>query len=138
MLAKKDLTKEQRTDLEAAKRILDEAMEENFSKWWGGENVDFGPDRNGKVVATGDRYDAISLDNYESMFQILRTVNNIRLEDDLFTGEMARREAKTNFYFIAVAQAGADRGAGLKRHSSLRVSCENLVFNLTMQEVPRL
>ena len=41
MLAKKDLTKEQRTDLEAAKRILDEAMEENFSKWWGGGNYFF-------------------------------------------------------------------------------------------------
>ena len=129
MLAKKDLTKEQRTDLEAAKRILDEALEEDFSKWWGGEKVDFGPDRNGKVVATGDRYDAISLDNYEAMFKVLRTVNKIRLEDDLFTGTMARQEAKTNFYFMAVAQAGADRGAGLQRHSSLRVSCENLAFS---------
>ena len=129
MLAKKDLTKEQRTDLEAAKKILDEAMEEDFSKWWGGDSVDFGPDRNGKVVATGDRYDAISLDNYEAMFSTLRTVNKVRLEDDLFTGKMARQEAKTNFYLMAVAQAGADRGAGLGRHSSLRVSCENLAFS---------
>lgn len=44
---------------------------------------------------------------------------------------MKRNAAKTNFYFMAVAQSGADRGAGLTNHSLLQVSCENLAFGYT-------
>ncbi len=128
MLNKSDLTDNQRRDLNSAKTILNEAIAESFTDWWGGDNTGLPESRNGKVTVIGDRYDAISLDNYEAMFVYLRSVNEIRDTDDLYVDTMKRKAAKTNFYITAIAQTGADRAAGLKRHSSLKTSCENLAF----------
>ena len=128
MLAKKDLTAKQKYDLERAQTVMLSAIDENFSKWAGGDNTGLPDYRNGKVTVMGDKYDAISLTNMDTMFSYLRMVNTIRAEDDLYVGSMKRNPGKTNFYLMAVAQTGADRGAGLKNHSLLQVSCENLAF----------
>ena len=130
MLSKDDLTEKQIHDLNEANRILTEALEEDFSKWGSTGNVfflDYG-DRNGKVVAVNDPMDAIALSNYEDMFTCLRMVNEIREADDIFVGDLQREPSYTNFYLMAIAQSGADRGAGLDRHSHLQTSCENLNF----------
>ena len=129
MLEKDDLEEKQINDLNKAKSILTDAMEEDFSKWYGGDSVNFDESRNGKVVAVGDLKDAIALVNYPRMFSYLRTVNEIREADDIYVDEMKRNPSYTNFYFMAIAQSGADRGAGLLRHSSLKTSCENLAFS---------
>ena len=128
MLAKPDISAKQKYDLERAKEVMEAAMDEDFSHWYGGDSVSLPAYRNGKVTAIGDRNDAISLDNMDTMFSYLTMVNEIRESDDIFVGSVKRNPAKTNFYFMAVAQTGADRAAGLKRHSSLQVSCENLAF----------
>ena len=128
MLAKPDISAKQKFDLEQAKKVMEAAIDEDFSHWYGGDSVSLPAYRNGKVTAIGDRNDAISLDNMDTMFSYLTMVNEIRESDDIFVGSVKRNPAKTNFYFMAVAQTGADRAAGLGRHSSLQVSCENLAF----------
>ena len=131
MLAKTDIDEKQRFDLEKARTVITDAMEEDFSGWYGGDSTGMPESRNGKVTCTGDRYDAISLDNYQTMFDTLELVNYYRDQDDIFVGSMKRNPAYTNFYFMAIAQTGADRGAGLMRHAYLQVSCENLAFGIS-------
>ncbi|MCR5292193.1 MAG: S-layer homology domain-containing protein [Eubacterium sp.] len=127
-LTKKGLSTQEQYDLNQAKKIIEEAMEEDFTKWYGGDNTGLPAYRNGKVTVPSDRNDATSLDNMEAMFVYLRDVNDIRATDDLYVGPVKRNPGKTNFYIMAIAQTGADRAAGLKRHSSLKTSCENLAF----------
>ena len=131
MLAKSNLTTKQKYDLNRAKTVLQEACEEDFSKWAGGNNTGLPESRNNKVVVTGDKKDAISLENTKATFAVLNKINSLRDTDENYVGAMKRNAAKTNFYFMAVAQSGADRGAGLTNHSLLQVSCENLAFGYT-------
>ena len=131
MLAKSNLTTKQKYDLDRAKTVLQEACEEDFSKWAGGNNTGLPESRNNKVVVTGDKKDAISLENTKATFAVLNKINSLRDTDENYVGAMKRNAAKTNFYFMAVAQSGADRGAGLTNHSLLQVSCENLAFGYT-------
>lgn len=134
MMKKENLSKIQRQDLELAKGILDEAMKEDFSKWLGGDDVSFSflGNRNGKVVCLSDEKDAVSLNNMRNTFETLYNINSLRKSDENYNnGTNQYADAFTNFYFMAVAQTGADRGAGLYRHSSLVVSCENLSFRST-------
>ncbi|MGN0394858.1 MAG: fibronectin type III domain-containing protein [Coprococcus sp.] len=128
MLGKSDLTTKQKYDLNQAKTVLQNACEEDFSKWYGGDNTGLPEERNNMVTVLGDRRDAVSLENTKEIFWMLDEVNEIRANDENYIGAMKRNAAKTNFYFMAVAQTGADRGAGLTNHSSLIVSCENLSF----------
>lgn len=58
----------------------------------------------------------------------MKKINELRASDDNFVGSMKRNDSLTNFYFMAVAQTGANRGAGLMNHSLLQVSCEDLAF----------
>ena len=55
MLAKSNLTTKQKYDLNRAKTVLQEACEEDFSKWAGGNNTGLPESRNNKVVVTGDK-----------------------------------------------------------------------------------
>ena len=128
MLNKTDITEKMRYDLQSAKRVIEKALEENFSEWVNGENAGFPSVRNDKVTALGDKNDAISLANTDVFIKYTKMVNKIREEDDIYVGPVKRNPGKTNFYFMAVAQTGADRGAGLKRHSLMQVSCENLAW----------
>lgn len=128
MLARSELTDLQKYDLEQARQVITKACEENFSKWYGGGSTGLPDKRNNMVTCVRDYNDAISLTNLEASFSILRDVNVIREADENYVGKMHRKAAETNFYFMAVAQTGADRGAGLKKHSLLQVSCENLAF----------
>lgn len=126
MLGQSDLATDQINDLNRAKTVIEDACSEDFSKWIGGENVNF-DNRGNKVTVTTDPKDAVSLSNLQHSIEIMKSINEMRAQDYNFTGEY-HSEGKTNFYFMAVAQTGADRGAGLNRHSLLQVSCENLAF----------
>ena len=117
MLAKTDIDEKQKYDLEQARKIITDAMEEDFSRWLGDEDAGLPERRKGKVTCTGDRYDAISLDNYQTMFDTLDVINYYRETDDIFVGSMKRNPAYTNFYFMAAAQTGADRGARTMTHT---------------------
>ncbi len=128
MLAKNDLTQLQKYDLEQARKIMIKACEENFSKWQGGDDTGLPAKRNNMVTCVWDENDAVSLKNTKRSFPILRSVNTIREEDQNYVGEMHRNPGRTNFYLMAITQTGADRAAGLKRHSLLQISCENLAF----------
>lgn len=128
MLGKSDLSAEQTRDLTAAKKIIQDAQEEDFSHWYGGENVDLAEGRNGKVTVIGDEKDATSLTNVKRAIVIMKRINELRASDNNFTGAMQRNDSLTNFYIMAIAATGADRGAGLLRHSSLKTNCENLAF----------
>lgn len=126
MLGRSDLTTDQINDLNRAKTVIEDACSEDFSKWIGGENVNF-DNRGNKVTVATDPKDAVSLSNLQHGIEIMKSINEMRAQDYNFTDEY-HSEGKTNFYFMAVAQTGADRGAGLNRHSLLQVSCENLAF----------
>ncbi len=128
MMAKDGLTQLQKKDLEQAKTILSEACEENFSRWYGGKDTGLPENRKDKVTCLWDDNDAASLKNTKASFPILKNINKIRQEDQNYVGAMRRNPGETNFYVMAIAQTGADRGAGLTRHSRLQISCENLAF----------
>lgn len=128
MLEKPDLTQAERADLNRAQQILDAAMEEDFSSWAGGTNTGLPGFRNNKVVVLGDPKDAVSFDNIQPAIEVMKTINQLRAGDDNYTGAMQRNPGKTNFCVMAIACSGADRGAGLRRHSRLQISCENLAF----------
>ena len=129
MLAKNDLTKFQNQDLKFAREVLEKASEENFTEWYGGNNTGLPEERNGKVVVIGDEKDATNLENLLRSIEIMKKINELRATDDNYTGDLQRNDSFTNFYFMATAEAGAMRGAGLGRHSRLTTSCENLAFN---------
>ena len=131
MLAKKGLTKDQTQDLTSAREVLINAAEEDFSKWYGGKNTGLPEERNGKVVVIGDEKDATTLDNLQRSIEIMKKINELRATDDNYTGDLQRNDSYTNFYFMATAEAGAMRGAGLMRHSYLTTSCEDLAFGYT-------
>lgn len=128
MLKKENLTEKQIRDLTYAREVLVNASEEDFSQWYGGDNTGLPEERNGKVVVIGDSKDATSLENLLKSIEIMKKINELRASDDNFTGVLQRSDSYTNFYFMATAEAGANRGAGLKSHSSLTTSCENLAF----------
>ena len=128
MLVKDGLTKDQTQDLTFAREILVNASEEDFSKWAGGNNTGLPEERAGKVVVIGDEKDATNLENLFKSIEIMKKINELRATDDNYTGELQRNASYTNFYFMATAEAGAMRGAGLRRHSSLTTSCEDLAF----------
>lgn len=130
MRAKDGLTDAQVKDLDNAKKIIEDACEEDFKIWANGENNGLPSYRNDMVTCLGDLMDATSLVNTKKMFSMLREVNDKRQNDENYVGAVKRNPGKTNFFFMAVAQTGADRGAGLKDHSRLSVSCENLAFTL--------
>ncbi len=128
MLAKDDLTKDQQQDLTFARNVLVSASEEDFSKWEGGDNTGLPEERNGKVISIGDEKDATNLENLLKSIEIMKKINELRASDDNYTGDMQRNASYTNFYFMATAEAGAMRGAGLLNHSLLTTSCEDLAF----------
>lgn len=131
MLEKEDLTKDQRQDLQFARDILVETSNEDFTRWYGGTETGLPEERNGKVICIGDQYDATALDNLMKSIDIMKKINEYRASDDNFIGDMQRKESFTNFYFMAKAEAGAMRGAGLMRHSLLDTSTECLSFGYT-------
>ncbi|MGN0390378.1 MAG: hypothetical protein ACI4L2_06150, partial [Wujia sp.] len=127
-LKKSDLTTLEKYDLNAAKKVLEKAIAEDFSQWYGGDSTGLPESRNNKVVVIGDEYDAISLENLKTGIAQMKIVNELRASDDNYVGVMKRNPGLTNFYVMAIATSGANRGAGLKRHSLLQISCENLSF----------
>ena len=131
MLKKNDLTDEQVRDLTDARTVLEKASEEDFNKWVGGDDTGLPEERGGKVVVIGDEKDATNLENLFKSIEIMKKINELRATDDNFTGDMQRSDSYTNFFFMATAEAGAMRGAGLRRHSSLTTSCENLAFGFS-------
>ncbi len=128
MLENDGLTKDQKQDLQFAREVLMKASEEDFSYWVGGNNTGLPVERDGKVVVIGDEKDATHLENLLKSIEIMKKINELRATDDNYTGDLQRNASYTNFYFIATAEAGAMRGAGLMRHSRLTTSCENLAF----------
>ncbi len=129
MLEQENLTEQQKADLDKAKQVIESAQAENFNRWADGDKVTCMPaERNNMVTVIGDEKDATSLANLKKSITIMKKINELRASDDNFVGSMKRNASFTNFYFMAVAQTGADRGAGLLRHSHLEVSCENLAF----------
>ena len=128
MQARPGLTQQQSYDLECALVILQRAQNENFSYWQGGDNTGLPESRGGKITVVSDPSDAVSIINLQRSIQIMRDINNLRATDDIYTGPAQCNPARTNFYMMAVAATGADRGSGLRRHSYLQVSCENLAF----------
>lgn len=128
MQARPDLTQQQIYDLDKALGVLQRAQNELFSKWYGGNNTGMPDSRNGLVTVVSDPSDAVSIINLQRSIQIMRDINYLRATDDIYTGPAQCSPARTNFYLMAVAATGADRGAGLRNHSLLQVSCENLAF----------
>lgn len=135
MQKQKNLTTKQKNDLQRAKTVIDNARTENFSMWYGGNNTGLPSSRKGKVTVISDPKDAVSLDNMKDAFATMERINVLRKNDKNYVGNMKRDPAKTNFYVLAIAQTGADRGAGLRRHSSLQISCENLAFGSERPEI---
>lgn len=132
MLSQENLTDEQKNDLERAKQVIEKATTESFDKYAYGDRASFMPEeRNNMVTVIGDEKDATSLANLKKSIGIMKKINELRASDDNFVGDMKRNPSLTNFYFMAVAQTGADRGAGLRDHSLLQVNCENLAFGYT-------
>ena len=127
MLAKTDLTTAQRTDLNNARKFIENAMEEDFVESKLDYN-EFPAFRNNKVTAISDPYDAISLVNYSVMFQGLREINEYRAVDDLFVDNLKCSDSYVNFYYTAVAQTGADRAAGYKGHNHYGFCAECLAY----------
>ena len=129
MLQKEGLSEKQLHDLTTAKETIEKAQVESFDGWAGGEDITWLPEeRNNMVTVIGDEKDATSLANLKKSIEIMKHINELRETDDNFVGEMQRNASLTNFYLMAVAQTGADRAAGLLRHSSRKTSCENLAF----------
>lgn len=129
MLQKEGLSEKQLHDLTTAKETIEKAQVESFDGWAGGDNIDWLPEeRNNMVTVIGDEKDATSLANLQKSIEVMERINELRATDNNFVGEMQRNASLTNFYLMAVAQTGADRAAGLLRHSSLKTSCENLAF----------
>ena len=128
MLATENLTKDQTQDLNFAREVLMNASEEDFSRYYGGNNNGLPEERNDRVVVIGDERDASNLENLMKSIEIMKKINELRASDDNYTGDMQRNDSYTNFYFMATAEAGAMRGAGYRRHTSLTTSCENLAF----------
>lgn len=128
MLSKDDLTEKQIYDLNRAKSELESACEEDFSRFVSADKTGIPEFRNDKVVCLGDDNDATSLKNTKKMFPMLNEVNARRDDDANFVGAIKRNPAKTSFYFMAIAQTGANRGAVLKDHSYVKATCENLAF----------
>ena len=128
MLAKEGLTKEQKKDLTAAREVLVNASEEDISQWYDFPHTGVLDERGGKVVVIGDHKDATNLENLFRSIDFMKMINELRATDDNFTGDLQRNESPTNFYFMAVAEAGAMRGAGVMGHTCLLTTCENLAF----------
>ena len=128
MAARDGLSKEQRQDLQYAREALEYAMNEDFSHWYGGDDTGLPEERNNRVVVIGDERDATTLENLLQSIDILKRINELRAADDNYTGDLRRNPSYTNFFFMATAETGAMRGAGLMRHSRLTTSCENLAF----------
>ena len=128
MLAKEGLTKEQKKDLTAAREVLVNASEEDISQWYDFPHTGILDERGGKVVVIGDHKDATNLENLFRSIDFMKMINELRATDDNFTGDLQRNESPTNFYFMAVAEAGAMRGAGVMGHTCLLTTCENLAF----------
>lgn len=128
MLAREGLTAIQRNDLLKAKEKLEQAMEEDLSRFGSAVVTKFPEERNNKVIVLGDESDATNLVNIYKSIQVMKNINELRLADDNYVGAMQRNEAKTNFYFMAITQSATMRGAALLNHSVLAANCENLAF----------
>ena len=126
----KNLTDQQRYDIQRATTIINDAKEESFSQWYGGANVHLSDDRNDKITDLSDIKDAVNLRQMPIAIENMKRINVLRHEDDNYAN-LGMNDSYTNFYFMAVAATGAMRGAGLKRHSSLKVSCECLSWGTT-------
>ena len=127
MLEKTGLMKDQIQDLQYARKVLESATKEDFSDLTD-KDTGMPEERGGKVVVVGDEKDATNLDNLLRSIEIMKKINELRASDDNYTGDLKRNDAYTNFYFMATAEAGAMRGAGLMNHSLLTTSCEDLAF----------
>ena len=127
MLEKTGLKKNQIQDLQYARKVLESAAGEDFSDLTD-KDTGMPEERGGKVVVVGDEKDATNLDNLLRSIEIMKKINALRASDDNYTGDLKRNDAYTNFYFMATAEAGAMRGAGLMGHSRLTTSCEDLAF----------
>ena len=130
MLAKEGLTELQIKDLQDARKVLEDAAEESDSRF-GEAEYDFPAERNGKLLVIGDEKDASDLSNLQKSIEVMKEINELRASDDNYTGDMQRLDANTNFRFTAIAEAGAMRGAALRRHSLLMTGCENLAFGFS-------
>lgn len=128
MLEAEGLTKDQKQDLTFAREVLVNASEEDFSRYYGGQNNRLPEERNDRVIVIGDERDASNLENLLKSIEIMKKINDLRASDDNYTGDMQRNDSYTNFFLMATAEAGAMRGAGYRRHTSLTTSCENLAF----------
>lgn len=131
MLAKDGLTELQIKDLQDARKVLEDAAEESDSRFGKAVEGLFPEERNGKLLVIGDEKDASDLSNLQKSIEVMKEINELRASDDNYTGEMKRLDANTNFRFAAIAEAGAMRGAALRRHSYLITNCENLAFGFT-------
>ena len=129
MLSKTDLTESEKRDLESARKILEEGMDDVYTNWNGGKDVAVDSSRNGKVVVPADEKDASSLKNVRLSIQLLKKINELRRTDDNFTGEMACGDAYTSFYFMANAEYNTMLGGVLGRHCRY-LSTQNLAFGL--------
>ena len=125
MLAKEGLTDAQRRDLESAKALLESAMDESFRA---GAAIPDG--RKNAVIDPSDPKDASTLENTAATFDVLRRINELRVQDDNYTGDLQRSEGYTNFYFMAAAQTTSMRGAILMNHSVIPAGAntENLAW----------
>ena len=128
MLEKEDLTDTERNDLNAALKILQDAEAESFLDYENGDQNTLPDWREDKVVVEGDEKDAISLKNLILALNIMDQINELRTTDENFNAFTTYQEAYTNFYQMAAAEAAANRGAGLMRHSVMLASCENLAW----------
>ena len=126
----KNLSDKQTYDLQRAITVIDKAKEESFSEWYGGSNVHLSDDRNDKITDLSDTKDAVNLRQMPIAIQNMKRINVLRQEDDNYAN-LGMKDSYTNFYLMAVAATGAMRGAGLKRHSLLQVSCECLSWRTT-------
>ena len=126
----KNLNDKQKYDLQRATTVINDAKEESFSKWYGGDKVHFSDDRNDKITDLSDINDAVNLRQLPIAIQNMKRINVLRHEDDNYAN-LGMKDSYTNFYLMSVATTGAMRGAGLKRHSSLKVSCECLSWGTT-------
>lgn len=131
MLMKENLSDDQRKDLEDARNYMDQVMAQDLSvyDYYNTGNPGLFGERGTQVLATGNERDSISLHNVGSSIAIMKDINNCRAADENFAYS-SPQPAATNFYMMAVAQAGAMKGAYLTNHSTVPndVWSENLAF----------
>ena len=116
------------SDLERAKEVMENAMNEDMTKstlysYSGG----MPKSRNNRVVVLDDPKDAVDLSNVQKTFDIMREINTLRTSDENYAA-FDLQEGYVCFYSMAVAQCAANRAAFLMNHSILKMSSENIAW----------